>query len=74
MKFPQYRKIANGKSVYKITGFDQFTELQRIGTRNVLYQIKAKTYFEKVRIQEMLNLVDPYLMANPEEIETLINT
>jgi predicted ribosome-associated RNA-binding protein Tma20 len=73
MGFPQYRKHLSGKNFYKITDPSNFTEIQLIGSKKIILEIKANTYFETLRIQEMLNESDCYLLADEKEIEALIN-
>jgi hypothetical protein len=73
MIFPQYRKHTSGKNHYKISNFEHFTEIQRIGTKKLLHKIHAQTHFEKIRIQEMLKADPPYLPSNQAEFEALVN-
>jgi hypothetical protein len=73
MGFPQYRKHLSGKNFYIITDPSHFTEIQLIGSKKIILEIKANTYFETLRIQEMLNESDCYLLADEKEIEALIN-
>ena len=73
MIFPQYRKHTSGKNQYKITGPEQFTEIQCLGSKTLVHEVQAKTYFEKIRIQEMLEAVPPYLASNQAEFDALVN-
>jgi predicted ribosome-associated RNA-binding protein Tma20 len=73
MVFPQYRKHLSGKNFYKITDPSHFTEIQLIGSKKIILKIKANTYFETLRIQEMLSESNCYLLADEKEIESLIN-
>ena len=73
MSFPQYRKHLSGKNFYKITDPSHFTEIQLIGSKKIILKIKANTYFETLRIQEMLSELDCYLLADEKEIEALLN-
>jgi hypothetical protein len=73
MIFPQYRKHTSGKNQYKITGPEQFTEIQSLGSKTLVHEVQAKTYFEKIRIQEMLEAVPPYLASNQAEFDALVN-
>jgi len=73
MRFPQYRKHRSDKNFYIITDLSHFTEIQRIGSKKIIHEINANTYFETLRIQEMLSASDCYLLANENEIEALLN-
>lgn len=73
MNFPQFRKHESGFNFYEIHNGNNFTEYQRIGNKIIIYQIKANTYFETIRIQEMLNLDGCYLVADEKEVEALKN-
>ncbi|MEY4217029.1 MAG: hypothetical protein RLZZ68_1485 [Bacteroidota bacterium] len=73
MIFPQYRKHTSGKNQYKITGPEHFTEIQCLGSKTFVYEVQAKTYFEKIRIQEMLEAAPPYLASNQAEFDALVN-
>jgi hypothetical protein len=73
MIFPQYRKHTSGKNQYKITGPEHFTEIQCIGSKTLVHEVQAKTYFEKIRIQEMLEAAPPYLASNQAEFDALVN-
>lgn len=65
--FPQYRKLSNGKTFYKILNARSFEEIQMMGIKKMLYTIEAKKYPEMLRIKEMLELVAPYELATEEE-------
>lgn len=67
IEFPQYRKIINGKSFYKINDSKLFEEIQLIGNLKRHYIIEAKQYPEMLRIQDMLNLEPPFLNMNESE-------
>jgi hypothetical protein len=65
--FPVYRKLANGRSFFRIDSATRFTEIQRIGRRCVVHEIVAHTYPEKVRIAELLNTGHHGVLASTEE-------
>lgn len=72
MQFPQYRKLINERSFYRIDSFDSFTELQKIGTRVLVYTIKAEQYPEKLKILDMLKVEDPnFVVSNEIEFNSL---
>ncbi|HRO75467.1 MAG TPA: hypothetical protein PLP27_04905 [Crocinitomicaceae bacterium] len=65
--FPQYRKHKNGKNFYKINHAKHFDEIQLIGTRKLHYTINANQYPEMVRIMDMLNLEEPFVLSDEKE-------
>lgn len=54
MDFPQYRKRFDNKSYYKIINERTFEEVQLIGDKVFIHNIKAEKYFEIIRVQEMI--------------------
>jgi|TARA_R110000737_G_scaffold164321_1_gene191785 hypothetical protein len=71
--FPQYRKLSNGMRFYKIISSDSFEELQLVGEIVYHFTIKAEQYPEKLRIMDMLNLTEGYLLATEPEWAKLIS-
>ena len=71
MDFPQYRKLSNDRSFYRINSSDSFDELQIMGERVFLHRIQAEKYPEKLRIMEMLDCVVGYQNSTSEEWEML---
>ena len=67
MNFPQYRKISNNKSFYRIDSERSFYEIQLIGSKCFLYQTEAKQYPEIIRITDMLSLSEPFVESAAEE-------
>lgn len=68
MEFPQYRKLMNERSFYRIESLDSFTELQLVGSQVLVYSIKAQQYPEKLKILDMLEGNEPnYLISNETE-------
>ena len=57
-RFPVYRKLANGHSVFRIESETAFSEVQRIGGRSMVFHITAHTYPERLRIVELLDAAD----------------
>lgn len=74
MDFPQYRKLLNEKSFYRITDGIHFDELQRIGSKVVLHQLHAEQYPEMLRIKDMLELSEGYLISSQSEFDDLLNS
>jgi hypothetical protein len=71
MTFPIYRKLANEKSYYKIVSEESFIELQKIGSKTRRHTIIAQQFPEKLRIQDMISLVDGFLSCDETEFETM---
>ena len=74
MKFPIFRVHSNRKHYYKIHSDRSFTEVQLIGKKAFIHEINAQTYFEILRIQEMIELNKGYLESSEMEFELRINT
>ena len=70
MNFPQYRKLMNDKSFYRIDSERSFYEIQLIGSKCFLYQTEAKQYPEIIRIQDMLSLSEPFVPSSIDEFHT----
>jgi hypothetical protein len=71
--FPQYRKLSNGKTFYKITDDRHFEELQLMGSRVLRYSTTAEQYPEMLRISDMLSAEAPYEIATKEEYDAIQN-
>jgi hypothetical protein len=52
--FPAYRKLKNGKSIYEIVSENEFYEIQLINEKRFMFHIRAISYFEKIRVKEIL--------------------
>ena len=73
--FPQYRKLANGRTFYKIVDDRNFEEIQLIGTKKMFYRITATQYPEILKIQDMLDLFENvYLSSSESEWKHIENT
>lgn len=71
MEFPQYRKKFNNQSLYKITSFNDFEEIQLIGKRFFLHKVHADKYFEILQIKDMLDVsTEMYKMSDKNEFES----
>jgi hypothetical protein len=53
--FPQFRKLINDKSYYRIDSTSRITEIQRIGQRWTIYEVDAKILPERLMIQDILD-------------------
>ena len=62
--YPTYRKLSNGKSLYKIVSEIEFIEIQFIQNKGFIFHIRAQTYFEKTRITDMLHAELPFEILN----------
>ena len=72
-QFPQYRKLPNGNSLYRIDSERSFIELQKMGNRWWTFHIEAKQYPEILRIMDMLELKEPYVLATEMEFEEIFS-
>lgn len=71
--FPQYRKLTNNKSLYKVESERSFIELQKMGKSIFKFEIQARKYPEILRIQDMINCEVPFETSNKTEYEKLNN-
>jgi hypothetical protein len=65
--FPQFRKLSNEKSFYKIVDDRHFEEKQCIGKQVFLLKITAEQYPEIIRIQDMLACADGFVASTEVE-------
>lgn len=66
-QFPVYRKLSNEQRFYKIESSDCFTELQLVGKKVLKFSIRADQYPEKILIQDMVDLIHPFLESSSTE-------
>ena len=71
--FPQYRKLVNNKSFYKIISDRSFEEIQLVGSLKYNYLIEAKIYPEILKIRDLLDLVDTNYSLSTEEEWNFLN-
>lgn len=69
--FPQYRKLANDKSFYRIEDERHFTEKQLIGKQVFTLVVEAKQYPEIIRIQDMLQCTEGFVLSDREVFDGL---
>lgn len=67
MDFPQYRKLPNDKVFYKILDSSHFEEIQIVGSKSFHHLIHARQYPEMLRIKDMLDLLEPFVLSSEEE-------
>ncbi len=65
--FPQYRKLSNGKTFYKIVDERTFEEIVLLGEKRMYFKTIAEKYPEMLRIKDMLEFEVPFLVATEEE-------
>jgi hypothetical protein len=65
--FPQFRKLVNEKSHYKILDDRHFIEKQCIGKQVFVMEISAEQYPEIIRIQDMLVCADGFALSTEAE-------
>ena len=65
--FPQYRKLVNDKSFFKIVDERHFHEKQCIGKQVFSLEITAEQYPEIIRIQDMLSCADGFVLSTEVE-------
>ena len=71
LDFPQYRNLANEKSHYEIRDDRHFIEKQIIGKQVFTIEIEAKQYPEILRIQDMLNCEEGFLLSTKALFESI---
>jgi len=71
MNFPQYRKLSNQKSFYRIESSVKFTEVQIMGSKRFVHSVEARQYPEKLRIMDMLNCEPPFELSDRNEFDSM---
>lgn len=75
MEFPVYRKYPNEKHFFRIRSETAFDELFIMGSRYGLYEKEAKTYPDRIFIQDMLEMKDGnWAESSEEEFENALAT
>ena len=67
MTFPLYRKLSNEQSYYLITSYETLVEYKFTGKNVDLFYFNAKTYFDKLFIQEIIKNAGYYQKSTLEE-------
>ena len=70
MVFPQYRKLVNNKSFYRIESEFLFYEIQLIGNKCFMTKTEATQYPEIIRIVDMLIIREPFVESTIEEFDS----
>ncbi len=71
MEFPQFRKLENGRSLYKITAPDQFIELQQIGSNWFVYTFELQQFPDLLRLQDMLSCQVPFEVLDAKQFNQI---
>jgi hypothetical protein len=71
MVFPQFRKLENGRSLYKITSPNHFIELQQIGSKWFCYTFEVQQFPDLLRIQDMLQGNASFSVINEPEYQAI---
>lgn len=70
--FPIYRKTANNKSYYKLDAADEMTEIQLLGSKFLVYELKAKILPERNLLQDLIeNNAGHWLKIKEEEYQDI---
>ncbi len=70
--FPLFRKHAAGRSYFIILSDKKYKEYQFVGKQVFCYEFQIRTYFDSLHMRSLLDAVHPYLIAEKQEMETLI--
>lgn len=70
--FPLFRKHASGKSYFIILSETEYKEFQFVGKQIFSYEFKIQTYFDTLHMKSLLEAAYPFLIAEKQEMETLI--
>jgi hypothetical protein len=69
--FPQYRKLSNGKSFYKINSTAHFEECQIMASKVFYFEVYAVQYPEMLKINDLLATIEPYDSTTATEFQQL---
>lgn len=58
IEFPFFRRMANGRNLYRVEDHDRFTEIQYIGGRSVLHEVRSGSYPERILVMEMADCAE----------------
>ena len=58
LSYPIYRKRKNDKSFYKIISFNQFEEIQKMGSKLLFYSFTMSQYPDIFFIMNMISMKD----------------
>lgn len=73
--YPVFRKYEGNRSYFKITSPKEFTEIQVMGNRYFLHEIKAKTLPDFQMIVDMINLYNNHwIESNEKEFQRVLAT
>lgn len=67
-RWPQYRRMVDGRHYYKVLSPGHFQEIQGVGSHWVMHEVVATAYPEMLRVQEMLQCLEGrYVRVNESE-------
>ncbi len=70
VEFPQYRKLSNSKSYYKILSPSEFQEIQVMEKRYAVYTLQAKILPERNLVADLIEAsTDQYIAIPQSEYE-----
>jgi len=72
--YPQFRRLSNNKSFYKILSENSFEEIQLVGSSVNRMTINATKYPEMIRIQDMLACKPPFESSTEGEFHSHVKT
>lgn len=71
--FPQYRKLLNDRSYYRIDSEKKMKEIQVIGSRWMWHEMEAKILPERLLIQDLLsNEGSRWVIISEEEYDSFV--
>lgn len=71
--YPQYRRLSNFRSYYRITGPSFAEEIQVMGSSYMIHNIEAKILPERLLIQDMISGQDGvYIPVSSDEYEEFV--
>ncbi len=71
--FPQYRRLKGWDVYFKIQSLNRFVEVKKMGSKWLLVTIDAIQYPEKMRIVDMIDLIEGYELLTEEEWNEKVN-
>ena len=74
LMYPQYRKLSNNKSFYKILSEHSFEEIQLVGSSVITTNTNATKYPEFIRIKDMIDCKTPFESLTKEEFDIQLKT
>ncbi|MFZ6050882.1 hypothetical protein [Halocola ammonii] len=74
IQFPQFRKLSNDKSWFRVDSATSMTEIQIIGSSYVVHELEAKILPERNLISDVLEMEgDRWKKVNSSEFEKFLS-